>query len=97
MNFNSTVYKYVCCLEFESYTFLIYFYVCSVVPNSVTLWTVACQAPLSVQFSRQEYWSRLPFPTPEDILDPEINPTSPVSHCIGRQILYHFTTWENHS
>ena len=32
-----------------------------------TLWTVACQAPLSVRFSRQEYWSRLPFPSPGDL------------------------------
>ena len=34
--------------------------------------TVAYQAPLSMEFSRQEYWSRLPFPTPGDPLDPEI-------------------------
>ena len=39
-----------------------------------TLWTVACQAPLSVEFSRQECWSGLPFPTPWDLLDPEIEP-----------------------
>ena len=32
---------------------------------SVTLWTTACQAPLSMGFSRQEYWSGLPFPSPE--------------------------------
>ena len=30
----------------------------------MTLWTVACQAPLSVEFSRQEYWNGLPFPLP---------------------------------
>ena len=34
------------------------------------LWTVACQAPLSMGFSRQEYWSGLPCPSPEDLLDP---------------------------
>ena len=44
-----------------------------------TLWTVACQAPLSMGFSRQEYWSRLPFPPPEDIPDSGIKPASPVS------------------
>jgi len=33
----------------------------------VTSWTVACQAPLSIEFSRQEYWSGLPFPSPIDI------------------------------
>ena len=32
-----------------------------------TLWTEACLAPLSVEFSRQEYWSQLPFPPPEDL------------------------------
>ena len=42
----------------------------------VTLWTVACQAPLSVGFSRQEYWSRVPFPTRGDLPDPGIEPIS---------------------
>ena len=42
----------------------------------VTLWTVASQAPLSVEFSRQEYGSRLLFPTPVDLPDPGIEPTS---------------------
>ena len=37
---------------------------CSVVSDSVTLWTVALQAPLSMGFSREEYWSGLPFPSP---------------------------------
>jgi len=36
----------------------------------------ACQAPLSIEFFRQEYWSGLPFPTPRDLLDPEIKPSS---------------------
>ena len=38
---------------------------------------VACQAPLSMGFSRQEYWSGLPFPAPGDLSDPGINPRSP--------------------
>ena len=37
-----------------------------------TLWTIACQTPLSMEFSRQEYWSRLPFPPPGDRPDPGI-------------------------
>ena len=45
----------------------------------VTSWTVACQAPLSMEFSRQEYLSRLPFPSPRDLLDPEIKPVAHVS------------------
>ena len=40
-------------------------------------WTVAHQAPLPLRFPRQEYWSRLPFPSPGDLLDPRIEPTSP--------------------
>ena len=42
-----------------------------------TLWTVAHQAPPPVGFSRQEYWSGLPFPSPGDLPDPEIEPRSP--------------------
>ena len=43
----------------------------------VTLWTVAHQAPLSMGFSRQEYWSGLPFPSPGDLPDPGIESVSP--------------------
>ena len=42
-----------------------------------TLWTTACQAPLSVGFSRQEYWNGCPFPFPGNLLDPGIKPRSP--------------------
>ena len=52
-----------------------------------TLWTVAHPAPLSMGFSREEYWSGLPCPPPGDLPDPGIKPAS-VS-CIGRWILYH--------
>ena len=44
-----------------------------------TLWTVAHQAPLSMGFSRQQYWSGLPFPSPGDLPDPETEPESSVS------------------
>ena len=43
----------------------------------VPLWTVACQAPLSMGFSRQEYWSGLPCPPPGDLPDPGIEHISP--------------------
>ena len=43
----------------------------------VTPWTAACQAPLPMQFSRQGYWSRLPFPTLGDVPDPGIKLASP--------------------
>ena len=43
----------------------------------VTPWTAACQDPLSMEFSSQDYWSGLPLPTPEDLPDPGIKPKSP--------------------
>ena len=46
---------------------------------SATSWTVAGQAPLSMGFSRQKYWSGLPFPFPWDLPDPVIEPESPAS------------------
>ena len=42
-----------------------------------TPWTLACQAPLSMGSSREEYWSGLPFPSPRDLADPGIKPRSP--------------------
>ena len=46
-------------------------------PTLATPWTVARQAPLSMGFSRQEYWSGLPLPSPGDLTDPGIEPVSP--------------------
>ena len=48
-------------------------------PTFVTPWTVAHQAYLSMEFSRQEHWSSLPFPSPGDLPDPSIEPASPMS------------------
>ena len=45
----------------------------------VTLWTVACQAPLSMGFSRQEYWSGLPYSPPGDLPDPGMETVTPAS------------------
>ena len=53
--------------------------------DSVTPWAVAHQAPLSMGFSRQEYWSGLPFSSPGDLLDSGIEPRSPAL----QRILYH--------
>ena len=44
---------------------------------SVIPWTLACQAPLSIGYSRQEHWSGLPFPSPGDLPNPGIKPRSP--------------------
>ena len=45
--------------------------------DSATPWTIAFQAPLSMGFFRQKYWSGLPFPSPADLPDPGIEPRSP--------------------
>ena len=50
-----------------------------VVSDSATPWTVVCQAPLSMEFSRREYWSGLPCLSPGDLPNPGIEPVSPVS------------------
>ena len=62
--------------------------VCSVAHSCLTLVTpstVAFQAPLSMGFPRQDYWSGLPCPPPSRPSD---------GTCIGRRVLYHLTTWE---
>ena len=56
-------------------------------PTLVTLWTLACQAPLSVGFSRQEHWSGLPCPPPGDLPNPAVKPTSLNVSCVGRRVL----------
>ena len=70
--------------------------VASVLSDSVTLWTVASQAPLFMEFSRQEYWSGLPFHSP-DLPDPGIKPTSLVSPALADGFFTTSTTWEAHS
>ena len=58
----------------------------------VTPWIVAHQTPLSMGFSRQEYWSGLPCPSPGVLPDPGI----PYVSCIGRWVLYHQCHLESH-
>ena len=53
----------------------------------VTPWTVACQAPLSMGFPRQEYWSGLPFPSLRDLSDPGIEPQSLASPALALSYL----------
>ena len=69
---------------------------CSVVsnPDSRIPWTVALQAPLSMEFSRQEYWSGLPFPPPGNLPDPGIEPVSTVSPALAGRIFTTSTTRE---
>ena len=60
----------------------------------VILWTVACQAPLYMGFSRQKYWSGLPCPPPGDVPDPGIKPESPTSPALAGSFSITSTTWE---
>ena len=60
----------------------------------VTPWTVAHQAPLSMGFSRQEYWSGLPWPPPGDLPDPGIKPTSLMSPVLADGLFTASATWE---
>ena len=69
-------------LIISSPLFLLFFYMCvcislSVRSNSVILWAVAHRAPLSMGFSRHEYWRGLPLPSPGDLPDPGIKLMSP--------------------
>ena len=57
-------------------------------PTLATPWIVARQAPLCMEFSRQEYWSGLPFPSPGHLPDPGIQLMSPESPALAG-ILYH--------
>ena len=60
-----------------------------------TLWAVACQAPLSMGFSRQEYRSGLPGPPPEDLPEPGIKPASLMSPALAGRFYTTSATWFN--
>ena len=59
-----------------------------------TLWTVAHLALLSMEFSRQENWSGLPFPPPGDLPDPEMELTSPMSPVLAGGFFTTSATWD---
>ena len=65
--------------------------VTSVMSNSFeTTWTIACQAPLSIGFFRQEYWSGLPYLPPGDLPDPETEPMSLTSPALAGGFFFCF-------
>ena len=64
---------------------------CPIVCNP---WTVAHQAPLSMDFSRQGYWGRLPFPMLGDLPNPGLEPASLVSPALTGRFFTNWTTWE---
>ena len=62
-----------------------------------TLWTIACQPPLFIEFSRQEYWSGLSWSSPGHLPDPGTEPTSPVlpaSPALAGRFFITSATWE---
>ena len=59
-----------------------------------TLWTIACQAPLSMEFTRQEYCSGLPCPPLGDLPDPGVEPASLMSPAFAVEFFTTDTTWE---
>ena len=61
----------------------------------LTLWTVVCQAPLSMGFSGQEYWSALPFSTPEDLLNSGIESASLRSPALAGGFFTTRDTWKS--
>ena len=65
----------------------VYVRVLNLVQLFSTPWAVACEAPLSVGFSRQEYWDGLLVPSPKDLSDPGIKPTSPASPALAGRFL----------
>ena len=65
----------------------------------VCVWTTpmdcTSQTPLSMEFSRQQYWSGLPFPPPEDLPNPGIEPVSLASPALADKFFTTSTTWES--
>ena len=78
--------------------YVLLYYACMcfvwVLSNSATPWTVTQQTPLFMEFSRQEYWSGLPFPTLGVFPNPGIKPTSLVSPELAGRFFTHCTNWE---
>ena len=84
-----------CCIQNRQHEHTVYnVCVCAVVSDSVTPWTAVRQDPLSMGFSRQEYWCGLPFPPPRDLPNPGIKPMSLVSPALADRFSYLSTTQE---
>ena len=66
----------------------------SLVQLSVVLWTVARQPPLSMGFSRQDYWSGIPCPPPGDLRDPGFKPISPTFPALAGRFFTTSATWD---
>ena len=88
------------------YTYMcVYIYICifmsmlshfSHIQLFVTQWTVAYQAPLSIEFSRHKYWSGFPCPPPGDLTNPGIKPVSLMSPTLAGRFFTTSAIWEAH-
>ena len=87
-----------CCISWSGTVPTLIWYGCaysfSGVRLFVTLWTAVRQAPLSMGFSRQVYWSGVPFPPPGDLPDPGMEPVSLMSPALESGFFTTSTTWE---
>ena len=89
-----TVYCYNCSILLFIVNLLCTCQVASVISDSVTLWTIADQAPLSMDFSRHEYWSGLPCPPVGDLPDPGIELAFLMSPALAAGFSTTSATWE---
>ena len=98
INFIGVVYfmVLVCDIHWTSSIWMYVYKISSVVYNSFHPLTIAYQAPLFMEFSRQEYWSGLPFPPPGDPPDPGIEPMSLMSPALATGVFTTSNTWEAH-
>ena len=78
----------------KSFFFCVFILSCFM-SDSSTLWTIVCQAPLSMGFSRQEHWSGFPCPPPGDLSNSGINPISSLSLALASEFFATSATWES--
>ena len=81
---------------FQDHVICVCVCICSVVSDSATLYTVAHQASLPIEFSRQAYWSQLPFPSPGDLPDPWNEFACLMSPALADWFFTISLTWEAH-
>ena len=87
--FSSTYFQYLgCCVLLSRFSYVQFF---------TNPWTIAHPAPLSLGFTRPEYWSGLPCSAPGDLPDPGIEPASLLSSALASRILFTSATWEAHT
>ena len=81
-------------MQIPQFSMCMYLSCCYCVQLFVTPWTVALQGPLSMRFSRQEYWNRLPCSNPEDLPHPGIEPESLTFPALAGEFFTTSVTWE---